>query len=110
MNRIHVLIVASAAVVVAAAASAYSQTTTGTAGRTPAGTAPKRTAAPAAKPTSVRISVKDPQGGNLEGVRLSVSGASTGEYTTGPAGTAVVNDLKPGLYRVRLERDGFVTL
>jgi mannose-6-phosphate isomerase-like protein (cupin superfamily) len=58
----------------------------------------------------MRITVKDLEGARLEGVRLIVSGAATGEFTTGAAGTAIVPDLKPGVYRVRAEHEGFVTL
>jgi hypothetical protein len=71
--------------------------------------APKRAAVPP-KTTSARVSVKDQQGGSLSGVRLLLSGAGTGEYTTGAAGTAIVPNLADGLYRVRCERDGFITL
>src|SRR5882724_1283325 len=78
-----------------------------TPGRAPA----PRAAAAAAKPTSVRISVKDKGGASLSDVRLLVSGAAGGgEYTTGAAGTAIVPIPKAGLFRVRCERDGFVTL
>ena len=63
-----------------------------------------------AKPSPIRITVRDPQGARLEGVRLTVSGAAEGEFTTGGAGTAMVPDLKPGIYRVRVEHEGFVTL
>jgi hypothetical protein len=65
--------------------------------------APPRTA-------SVRISVRDQDGASLEGVHLVLSGGGTGEFDTGAAGTAVVPNLKPGSYRVRCEREGFVTL
>src|SRR5205823_2827550 len=34
----------------------------------------------------------------------------TGEFTTGAAGTAIVPDLKDGTYRLRCEREGFITL
>jgi hypothetical protein len=73
------------------------------------GPAPKR-AAVAPKTTSARVSVKDQDGGSLSGVRLLLSGAGTGEFTTGAAGTAIVPNLVDGLYRVRCERDGFITL
>jgi mannose-6-phosphate isomerase-like protein (cupin superfamily) len=58
----------------------------------------------------IRITVRDLEGTRLEGVRLTISGAAAGEFTTGAAGTAVVPDLKPGEYRVRAEHEGFVTL
>jgi Cupin domain/Carboxypeptidase regulatory-like domain len=63
-----------------------------------------------ARTTSARITVRDQNGASLANVRVILSGAGTGEFTTGAAGTAVIPDLKPGMYRVRLERDGFVTL
>ena len=75
------------------------------------GQAPKRApVAPPARTTSARVTVKDQQGGSLSGVRLLLTGAGTGEFTTGPAGTAIVPNLVDGLYRVRCERDGFITL
>jgi hypothetical protein len=58
----------------------------------------------------MRIAVKDQNGAGLADVHLSLSGAGTGEFTTGAAGTAVVPIAKPGLYRVRCAREGFVTL
>ena len=61
--------------------------------------------------TSVRISVRDQGGATLTGVHLLVSGtAGGGEYTTGAAGTAIVPIPKAGVFRVRCEREGFVTL
>jgi hypothetical protein len=72
--------------------------------------APPRPAAAAPKPTSVRLSVKDQNGGSLAGVRLVVSGSASGEFTTGAAGTAILPIPKAGVVRVRCEHDGFVTL
>jgi hypothetical protein len=59
---------------------------------------------------SVRIAVKDQDGTGLSGVRLLLSGAANGELVTGGAGTMVVPDLKDGVYRVRCEHEGFITL
>ena len=59
---------------------------------------------------SVRIAVKDQDGTSLSEVRLVLSGAATGEFVTGGAGTMVVPDLKDGVYRLRCEREGFITL
>jgi Cupin domain/Carboxypeptidase regulatory-like domain len=95
--------VAAAGLVVVAHPAAQAQGTTGR------GAAPKRPAV-AAKTTSARVLVKDPAGAGISGVRLILSGASTGEFTTGAAGTAIVPDLKDGMYRVRCEREGFITL
>jgi mannose-6-phosphate isomerase-like protein (cupin superfamily) len=96
---------AVASLVVVADAAAQAQGTTGR-GAAPA---PKRPAV-TAKTTSARVLVKDPDGAGISGVRLILSGAATGEFTTGAMGTAIVPDLKDGMYRVRCERDGFITL
>jgi hypothetical protein len=58
----------------------------------------------------VRIAVKDQDGASLADVRLVLTGDATGDFVTGGAGTAVIPDLKDGVYRVRCEREGFVTL
>ena len=94
---------AAVSLVVVAHPAAQAQGTTGR------GPAPKRPAV-AAKTTSARVLVKDQDGAGISGVRLILSGASTGEFTTGAAGTAIVPDLKDGMYRVRCERAGFITL
>src|SRR3989442_16023676 len=60
--------------------------------------------------TSVRISVRDQDRATLAGVHLLLSGAAAGAFTTGAAGTTVIPNLKDGLYRVRCERAGFITL
>jgi hypothetical protein len=73
------------------------------------GPAQKPSAAPA-RTGFVRISVRDETGAGLSGVRVLLSGAATGEFTTGGAGTAVVPNLKDGVYRVRSEHEGFITL
>jgi hypothetical protein len=70
---------------------------------------------PAQKPAaprtgSVRIAVKDQDGTGLSETRLLLSGAANGEFVTGGAGTTVVPDLKDGVYRVRCEHEGFITL
>jgi Cupin domain len=92
-------------------ALALGATVANPAAQTPGRAPVPRAAAAAAKPTSVRISVKDKGGASLSDVRLLVSGAAGGgEYTTGAAGTAIVPIPKAGLFRVRCEREGFVTL
>jgi len=75
----------------------------------PARGAGQKPAAAAARTGSARIAVRDSEGAALSGVRLVLSGAGTGEFTTGGAGTTVVPDLKDGVYRLRCERDGFIT-
>jgi len=74
----------------------------------PSGSAQKSTASP--RVGSARIAVKDQDGASLSGVRLSLSGAGTGEFVTGGAGTAVVPDLKDGTYRLRCDLEGYITL
>jgi len=69
-----------------------------------------KAAIPPARTTSVRVSVHDPNGGSLDGVRLILSGSAEGEYSTAAAGTAVLPNIKDGMYRIRCERDGFITL
>ena len=70
--------------------------------------APKPAAAP--RTSSMRIAVKDQDGTSLSGVRLLLSGTTDGAFVTGGAGTVVVPDLKDGAYRLRCEREGFITL
>jgi|KBSSwiStaDraftv2_1062776.scaffolds.fasta_scaffold346501_2 Cupin domain len=103
----------------AAVANPSAQTPAPTPAQTPAQTPAKapvkapapRPAATAAKPTSVRVSVKDPDGASLTGVHLQLSGAgASGEFVTGAAGTAIVPIPKPGTFRLHCELDGFVTL
>jgi len=76
-----------------------------------------RGAGPATKPAgaaspsgSMRISVKDQDGSTLSDVHLRLTGPVPGQFVTGGAGTAVVSNLKDGLYRMRCEREGFITL
>jgi hypothetical protein len=55
--------------------------------------------------------VRDQDGAGVPEAGLFLSGAATGEFTTGAiAGTAVIPNLKPGVYRLRVEHEGFVTL
>jgi len=73
------------------------------------GPAQKRTVTPP-RTTSVLVSVRDHDGASLSDVHLSVSGAEPAELETAGAGTAIIPNLKDGLYRVRCERAGFITL
>src|SRR5262245_12638375 len=70
----------------------------------------RKPAAAAPKVGSARVAVKDSDGTSLSGVRLLLSGAGTGEFVTGGAGTTVVPNLKDGVYRLRCEHEGFITL
>ena len=83
--------------------------TTTAAQSTREGSAKKAAAAPA-RTSSVQISVRDQNRAPLSGVHLILSGAAAGAYTTGAAGTTVIPKLKDGLYRVRCEHAGFITL
>jgi hypothetical protein len=70
-----------------------------------------RGAAEKAPPSgSVRIGVRDQDGTSLSEVRIRLTGPATEELVTGGAGTAVASNLKDGLYRIRCEREGFITL
>jgi hypothetical protein len=60
--------------------------------------------------TAVRVSVKDPGGASLDGVKISLSGGAEGEFSTAAAGTAVLPNIKDGTYRIRCEHEGFITL
>ena len=83
--------------------------TTTAAQPTRGGSAKKPAAAPA-RTASVQIAVRDQNRAPLSGVHLTLSGAAAGAYTTGAAGTTVIPRLKDGMYRVRCERAGFITL
>jgi len=86
--------------------AAQTQTPARAAGPKPA----QKPAVASPRTASVRIAVKDQDGTSLSGVRLMMTGAATGEFVTGGAGTTVVPDLKDGVYRLRCEHEGFITL
>ena len=67
----------------------------------------KRAARP--RPTSMRVIVRDQSGKPVSGVRVIVSG-TTRNTTTDATGTAVLGTMRDGSYRLRFERDGFITL
>jgi hypothetical protein len=95
-------------VLIAGIAVAVALTTTN-AQSTSRGSERKPAAAPR-RATSVRISVRDQHRATLAGVHLLLSGAAAGAFTTNAAGTTVIPNVKGGLYRVRCERAGFITL
>jgi quercetin dioxygenase-like cupin family protein len=64
----------------------------------------------AAKPTSARVTVRDAQGGPIESARIVLQGTPGGEFTTGGVGTAIIPDLTPGTYRIRIDHDGYIPL
>jgi len=58
--------------------------------------------------TAVRLTVRDSAGNPVGDARVTLSGDSSGELTTGGAGTAILPELKDGTYRVHVEHAGFV--
>ena len=83
---------------------------TSQAAQPPAQAPAKKPAVASPKTGSVRIAVRDQDGTSLSDVRLLLSGTANGEFVTGGAGTTVIPDLKDGVYRLRCEREGFITL
>lgn len=67
---------------------------------------------PAAAPrqTTVRVLVHSTDGASIDGARVSLSGDASAEFTTAGAGLVIMPNLADGTYRVRCEKDGFVTL
>jgi hypothetical protein len=57
-----------------------------------------------------QVIVRDRSGTPLRDVRVSVSGNATQEIVTDASGTASLGTLRDGSYRLRMERDGFITL
>lgn len=66
--------------------------------------------ASSSKTTQVRVGIHSDDGAAVSDARVVLSGDSSGEFTTGGAGTAILPGLKDGTYRLRIERAGFVTL
>src|SRR5262245_14340305 len=60
--------------------------------------------------TTARVTVHDADGGSLDGAQVTVSGDKSGQFTTAGAGLVIVPNLIDGTYRVRAEKEGFVTL
>lgn len=58
----------------------------------------------------IAVRTTDNSGSWLSGVRVSAQGATPREGTTGDDGTARFINLRPGSYRLRFERDGYITL
>lgn len=59
---------------------------------------------------TLAVEVTDPGGNALEDVQVAVSGPVERSGTTGDKGTLALRTLRPGTYRLRFERDGFITL
>src|SRR5215213_2500678 len=74
-------------------------------------TEPPRAAAPAGpRASTVTVAVTDPAGTPVQGVAVSVTGPVTRNVTTIANGTARLLGMRSGTYRLRFERDGFITL
>jgi quercetin dioxygenase-like cupin family protein len=54
--------------------------------------------------------VRNEQGAPLDDARVVLVGVEGAEFTTGAAGTAIVPNLTPGTYRIRVERKGYISL
>jgi mannose-6-phosphate isomerase-like protein (cupin superfamily) len=65
---------------------------------------------PRPRPTSTRVIVRDQSGAPVIGARIVVSGTAAKEATTDNTGSVSLPALGDGFYRLRFERDGFITL
>lgn len=72
----------------------------------PAQTRPR----PRPRSTSTRIVVRDQGGAPVQGARVVVSGAAANEATTDANGAISLASMRDGSYRLRFEREGFITL
>lgn len=70
---------------------------------------PRRRVAPA-RTGSLQIVVRDQSGTPLADAHVVASGPTIRETTTNAAGTATLASMRDGSYRLRFERDGFITL
>lgn len=61
------------------------------------------------RPPATHLVVRDVSGTVLDGVKVTVGGPGAGRFTTDAQGVANLT-LADGLYRLRFEHDGFVTL
>lgn len=62
------------------------------------------------RPAASEVVVRDRSGAPLGGVKVIMSGPASQTTTTGLDGIASLSPSGPGVYRLRFERDGFVTL
>jgi hypothetical protein len=69
---------------------------------------PRRPAAP--RPTTTQVVVRDVSGTPLPGATVIVAGPANLDATTDEKGTASIGPLKDGMYRLRFELEGYVTL
>ena len=61
-------------------------------------------------PTSVTITITDASGAPLDNVHVTATGPVTRQTLSIDTGIARLNSVKPGDYRLRFEREGFMTL
>ena len=71
-------------------------------------TAQRRAAAPAPAPTTATITVTDRSGAPLADVEVTLTGALDRSGTTPTNGTVKFDSLRPGTYRLRFAKEGFV--
>jgi mannose-6-phosphate isomerase-like protein (cupin superfamily) len=62
------------------------------------------------RPISTHIFVRDLSGTPIEGARVIVSGTISRQATTDASGAATLASMRDGPYRLRFEREGFITL
>src|SRR5712691_10719721 len=72
------------------------------------GTPRKRVTPPRA--ASTRIVVRDQSGTPVQGAHVLASGAAAFGASTDANGTVILKPMRNGSYRLRLEREGFITL
>lgn len=65
---------------------------------------------PSQVPTSVTITLTDASGAPIDNVHVSATGPVSRQTLSIDTGIARLNSVKPGDYRLRFERDGFITL
>ena len=79
----------------------------------PAAQAPRRqapAAAAAGRSVTMNLTITDGAGAPIDGVQVSVTGPVTREGTTSDGGALRLLGIRPGNYRLRFERAGYVTL
>jgi mannose-6-phosphate isomerase-like protein (cupin superfamily) len=74
--------------------------------------APQTPARPRPRPrvSATRVVVRDQSGAPITGAHVVVSGAASKDAATDSAGTVALASMRDGTYRLRLEREGFITL
>ena len=70
----------------------------------------KPTSKPTAKPLTLTVLVTDSTGAPLPDATVATSGPAVREGQTGPDGTVRLMNMRAGVYRVRAEKEGSITL